>query len=302
MPRFLEYDYYSFGLELGLRNLFRNGFGLGLRKTVGKITQPINSYTRFPEYFYIGRSIEGYLDGLRRTIPRKILDVGSPKCFGLYLASRLEAEVHLTDISPLNVDEYRLMWNSVRAGARGRALFSIQDARCLGFKDAEFDVVYAMSVVEHIEGDGGDTQSIREMIRLLKPGGLFLLSIPFGPQYLEQYRVGFSGAARKTGDCGKYFFQRIYSREALAERILAKAPVQVVSIFSVWRRNNVIRRFYGRLGENVRGAIGFANPLLSSLLNQACEGFYDSFETSYTFISSLGDNYGDLVIVGQKTI
>src|SRR5580693_6712577 len=138
----MEVNYYSFGLELGARNLFHNGFALGLRKSFGKLLQPINSYTRIPEYEFMGSWIEAYAKRGRV----KILDVGSPKCFGLGLAHRLNAEVHMTDIDQASVEEALILCAAMREKSSGKAEFSVADGRKLDYPDESFDIVYAMSV------------------------------------------------------------------------------------------------------------------------------------------------------------
>ena len=70
-----------------------------------------------------------------------------------------------------------------------------------------------------------------EFIRVLKPGGLLVVSVPFGNRFVEQQRVGFAGAARRTGDQEHYFFQRIYDRGAFESRIVA--PAQGLTLVSV---------------------------------------------------------------------
>jgi 2-polyprenyl-3-methyl-5-hydroxy-6-metoxy-1,4-benzoquinol methylase len=57
----------------------------------------------------------------------------------------------------------------------------------LPFPDGAFDVVVCLSTVEHVglgwytEGDATtDLKAIREAVRTLKPGGTFLLTVPFG--------------------------------------------------------------------------------------------------------------------------
>jgi SAM-dependent methyltransferase len=61
--------------------------------------------------------------------------------------------------------------------------FHKEDARKTSFPDARFDAVFAVSTVEHIglfDGDDtGDQKAVREMRRVLKPGGLFVLTLPF---------------------------------------------------------------------------------------------------------------------------
>jgi len=298
---FREIDYYLFGVGAGIRNLFGNSFSIGVRKTVGKISQPITSYTRFPEYYCMDRAISEYVGESRSSKPARILDIGSPKCFGLYLANKLEVEVEVTDISRLNLDEYFVMSKSLEAKAKGHVHFSTQDARCLGYEDASFDIVYSMSVIEHIEGEQGDSQSIGEMVRVLKPGGLLLLSVPFGKKYVEQMRRGLVQCVEKTKDQSLYFFQRIYDRTALENRILsALGGLEVRSQWTVWRERDLPVRALKRLGENVQGLLGFLNPLLSRWCNRCASGVVEGIPSCYGEIYSATDSYGDFVYVGEK--
>lgn len=296
-----EFKYYIFGVHAGVSNLVCNGTRLGTRKTIGKITQPINAYSRFPEYYWFELAIRNHQRSLPAGQNVRILDVGSPKMMGLYLAFKTEAEMTLTDISELNVDEYRLMWRGLEGKAEGRVTFSLADARSLEFGDAEFDVVYSMSVVEHIEGEEGDSRAIRELLRVLKPGGLLVLSVPFGNKYVEQKRIGLSGAVRKTGDGEAYFFQRIYNQSAFQERILKHAAeLEQVNLITVLRQNRWIPRSFGLLGENVRGALGFMNPLLSLAINRSRQGMNSGFAGDYGEFHTARDVYGDLIMTGRK--
>jgi SAM-dependent methyltransferase len=296
-----ELRYFLFGLQAGLANAAANGLQLGVKKTIGKLAQPINAPSRFPEYYCFDTAIREH--SALQPEPRRlrILDVGSPKLMGLYLACTTSAAVLMSDISSLNVDEYRAMWCALRPRAAGSASFALQDARALPFRAGEFDVVYSMSVVEHIEGEDGDRDAVRELIRVLRPGGLLLISVPFGFRYIEQQRVGFAGAARSVGDRQSYFFQRIYDRQAFERRILDEArgfaDLRVTTIARVRPR---LWRGWGRLGENARGALGFLNPLLSSAINQRRPGIDDSFDVSYGPMHSARDVYGDLVLAGWK--
>jgi ubiquinone/menaquinone biosynthesis C-methylase UbiE len=300
--RYQELKYYSFALKAGLLNFVGNRFRIGVKKSIGKITQPINWYTRFPEYYFFDRAISQYLTELPRGKGAKILDIGSPKMIGLYLACKAEVEITLTDISALNLDEYRVIWERLALKATGRALFQLQDARLLQIPDAQFDVVYSMSVIEHIEGADGDSQALREMIRVLKPGGLLVVSVPFGPKYVEQKIIGVSGAVLQTEDRKSYFFQRIYDEAAFKTRILAAAGLQKVTFATVWRRHPSMHRSFARLHENIRGALGVFHPLLSAIANQSCDGINTGFTGNYGTMHSLRDIYGDLVMIGVKSL
>jgi len=296
-----EFTYYFFGLRAGLANLRVNGLQLGLKKTAGKITQPINSYTRFPEYYWFDQAIQAYLAEFPSKHKPAILDIGSPKVFGLYVAQKNPVDLTLTDISEINIDEYQVMWKALQGRAKGQARFSLEDARELHFPAEQFDIVYSMSVLEHIEGESGDARAISELLRVLKPGGLLILSVPFGNKYMEQKRVGFAGAARKTGDEKTYFFQRIYDGPMFQSRLMEPlAKLQAVRVTTVQRTRAGISRTFGAMGENVRGVLGALNPILSTIGNRSRQGIDGSFATEYSELHTARDVYGDLILAGIK--
>jgi len=301
MFRFGESEFYLFGLKVGLLNLLRNGFSFGFKKTVGKVSQPINSYTRFPEYYYFRLAIRDYIAEHLPTGRMRILDVGSPKLFGLYLASNYKVEVHLTDFSHSSMEEYSRLWHGVRDRAKGAIAFCAQDARCLAHREETFDIVYSMSVMEHVEGPCGDSHGVREMIRVLKPGGLLVLSVPFGCTYVEQDRLGFSYRQKIGRGTEGLFFQRIYDKNRFQKRILdCAAEIRAQRVLTITRKRGLVLKAYQGLNENLRGALGFVNPWLSTWMNKCQEGMSDKVESSYGGLHSMADVYGDLIFCGMK--
>ena len=287
-----EFRYYRFGLKLGILNLCRNGLGLGLKKTLGKIVQPVNSYTRFPEYFFMEKTMRE-----RLTKPCRILDVGSPKLFGFYLATHYPVELHLTDINPNDIKEYELFWRCIRS-TRGKASFAVQDARRLSYSDNYFDVVYSMSVVEHIEGVEGDREAMAEMMRVLKPGGQIIVSVPYGSHYSEQYRIGISSARGRTADPDKRLFQRIYDSGTLRRRL---GEVFDPTLFvTICRQHSNLTKRYSALSENARGALGFLAPFVSRAVNQHSVGSYTNGHEVYSETVTARDVYGDAILATRK--
>jgi SAM-dependent methyltransferase len=71
-----------------------------------------------------------------------------------------------------------LAWEALQP-ARGRGLRGLARASIeqLPFGEATFDVATSFEVVYHL-GVGSDTCALREVRRVLKPGGLFLLRLP----------------------------------------------------------------------------------------------------------------------------
>ena len=57
-----------------------------------------------------------------------------------------------------------------------RVSFMRMDGRALKFPDAEFDVVYSLSSIEHFGGLAGASAAMREMARVLKPGGILVVA------------------------------------------------------------------------------------------------------------------------------
>ncbi len=298
--RYNEPTYYWFGLRLGVANLFKHGCSLGWKRTLSLIAHPIPIPSRFPEYYFLGETIARALAGADPSREAKVLDVSSPKCFGLYLAYHFPVEAHLTDLYEPAFRQADQLWTGVKHKARGSVEFCRQDARGLSYPDNSFDIVFSMSVVEHIEGSEGDSRAIREMARVLRPGGILAVSVPFGERYQEQEIVGVRAAADRMKDGKPYFFQRIYSRRAVENRILAAAPsLRLQSSVSIARRFWTLQRLQARLGT-LRIALGFLFPVLSSLTNSSQAGIIPP-RGSYGPLFKGDESYGDLVLVWQKS-
>jgi len=295
--RYREGAYCRFGLLAGLSSFVHNGFRPGFRVAASAVLQPINSYTRFPEYFFMEREIAALAENRSADRPPlRVLDIGSPKLFGFILARRYRLDLMMTDISPSNLDPYIPMWNPLRRSALGRARFEIRDARRLSDPDGRYDFVYAMSVLEHIEGPQGEAAAVREMVRVLKPGGRLAISVPFGPVFQEQ----------KTSRRDLRFFQRIYNPYSI-ERCLREPLRDLVdeeSFRTIDRRPSFALRAYhglrGGLPESLMTALGFLNPLAGAVFNRDRRGMLEPRIVDYGRIHRFGDIYGDLVFTARK--
>jgi SAM-dependent methyltransferase len=70
----------------------------------------------------------------------------------------------------------RFLQNARIAGAGDRADVRTGDLRDMPFKDGEFDAVVSVAAIDHLNKEGID-KALREVARVLKPGGEFLLTI-----------------------------------------------------------------------------------------------------------------------------
>jgi len=137
--------------------------------------------------------------------PRRILDVG---CGTGNNALRLGRFGRVVGLDPSSA---ALSYCRIRLD--GRAGLSAGTMARLPFADGSFDVVTAFDVLEH---DGDPESCIREVRRVLKPGGLFFASVP-------AYRFMWGDHDRVA-----HHFKR-YQRGEVS-RLLAGAGFQVVRL------------------------------------------------------------------------
>jgi SAM-dependent methyltransferase len=131
-------------------------------------------------WWFIGRRqiflqvLDKYLAARRQGDPRRILDVGCGTGTMIqYLARYGQAE-------GIDMDADAVQFCYQRGVSQVQQVTGLP----LPFPDDSFDLITALDVLEHIEDDRA---MLRELHRILRPGGLFLLSVPayrflWGPQ------------------------------------------------------------------------------------------------------------------------
>lgn len=177
---------------------------------------------------------------LRSLPPRgRVLDVGSPKVLAFTVAASTDLDVVATDLGDARgLDRWRERYRRAFRG-RGNLALVPADGRCLPFPAASFHLAFAVSVLEHVPGDG-DARAVAELHRVLVPGGVAVVEVPFGTRYQEvrrrRHRMNELGQA-SPGE--PTFEERRYDSEALGERLLGAAPFEELE-----------RRY---VGEAIRG-------------------------------------------------
>jgi SAM-dependent methyltransferase len=112
-----------------------------------------------------------------------VLDIGTVKSDPAWISwlEGLDLEVHATDYDPPPQP-----YSSIA--------FAQSDVRDLPYDDDTFAAIMAVSVIEHIGLDepqvdletrpetsvDGDVEAVRELMRVLKPGGRLIMTLPFG--------------------------------------------------------------------------------------------------------------------------
>ena len=108
----------------------------------------------------------------------KILDVSSPQWFSLYLADRYPGvEFNYINIIDSELDPF----NEIASALGIRNLkYGKEDVRDMQLPDNTFDKAVSISVIEHIYPEkDGDLKALKEISRVLKSGGEFLLTVPY---------------------------------------------------------------------------------------------------------------------------
>jgi SAM-dependent methyltransferase len=88
--------------------------------------------------------------------------------------------------------------NAVTKGIRDQTELADADARDLPFASASFDVVVASLAISNIRDAGGRAQALREMVRVLRPGGQLRIADQGADRYAA---VLVGGAAAPAGPC-----------------------------------------------------------------------------------------------------
>jgi ubiquinone/menaquinone biosynthesis C-methylase UbiE len=112
----------------------------------------------------------------RRQTPLSLLDIGCGTGANLPMLTETvgaEGGVVALDYSPLAL---QFAGRELKKQALRKSVTLLRgDATRLPFADGEFDVVTMLDVLEHVENDGA---AVREIYRVLAPGGAFVLSVP----------------------------------------------------------------------------------------------------------------------------
>jgi SAM-dependent methyltransferase len=205
------------GLHVGISTV-REEPVLGLKRLVLPV-----SYWRAVEFSYVWRHLSCG-EGAR------VLDLGSPKDLAIFLARYRKIEMVAVDILPRAVALSKRYAAAQRLDGKGVGMVRSeqQDGRHMSYDDGCFDAAFSVSVLEHIP-DGGDTDAVRELVRVVKPGGLILFTVPYDVGYRETF-VNESVYERAQQGSESVFFERHYDEKTLHERLLSMPGTRVIDV------------------------------------------------------------------------
>ena len=214
------------------------------------------SYPRLMEYQLTLEQL-GPLDGAR------VLDIGSPKLLALGLARHTTCELWATDIQETAIAPWAALLPGIADRGRVEVVrWETADARTLSYPDASFDAVYAISVVEHIPGDG-DAAALREIARVLRPGGVASITVPFDAERYDEEFV--EGRVFEREGTQRTFYQRRYDSAALERRLDATAGLRLEDATYFGEPLIPFERGWNRIPMTWKAPLLWAQPLFAKL-------------------------------------
>lgn len=156
--------------------------------------------------------------------PSRLLDLSSPKLLPLTLAEELpECDCISTDIL-----EREVAWTQEKSQQLKLANLKTRkvDARGMAFPNDHFDVITSISVFEHIAPEiDGDLPAIQEMARVLKPGGVAIITVPACKQYMADFQ--YTDVYERQAGEEPNFFQRFYTPRMLRRNFVERSGLEL---------------------------------------------------------------------------
>ena len=134
---------------------------------------PLHTWSRVWEYPYAYHHLKKFRSCCSTNSSPRVVDLGSGVTFFPFAVARLGYDVICTDIDPVCASDIPRAAHAV-AHAPGSVDFRLIENGSLPFRDGEIDAIYCISVLEHIPNP---EQTVLEMARVLKPGGICVLTI-----------------------------------------------------------------------------------------------------------------------------
>jgi SAM-dependent methyltransferase len=158
----------------------------------------------------------------------RCLDVSSPFLFSLYQAES-RPNFHITIINPdrSDLDNTRIIVNQL---GLTNIDTRISDMASIAIGKERFDAIWSLSVIEHIDGEYTDTDSVRMMFDLLNPGGRLILTFPVDRQFWVEDRVEDPFGTQRRLASGRFFYQRYYDPQQISERILRSVHGRLIKM------------------------------------------------------------------------
>jgi 2-polyprenyl-3-methyl-5-hydroxy-6-metoxy-1,4-benzoquinol methylase len=133
----------------------------------------LHTWSRVWEYPYVYHHLQAARSRLHEATQPVVVDFGSGVTFFPFAVAQLGYRVICSDIDPVCQKDLAAASRALPS-APGKVEFRLLGEKTSAFQDAEVDIIYCVSVLEHIPDF---EKTIVEFSRMLKKGGLLILTI-----------------------------------------------------------------------------------------------------------------------------
>lgn len=229
------WEFFKYSLSLGV-GYYRSGpKKIMHREALRRLLTPIN----------VSRCYE-----FRRTYellrPQKgelVFDLSSPKLLSHFLSEKSGCKVVTADMNKEEVED----WTTLTVENRTRPSWVIANGVNLGFRDNTFDKIYSVSVLEHIPGDG-DTETMRELARILKPGGTLVITVPYAGKFRSE-TIGKDVYNLHNGKGSEFHWSHFYDEAHLRKKLVEGSGLTPAGIYFGYGPGSVLWKNIERLGR-----------------------------------------------------
>lgn len=134
---------------------------------------PLHNWSRCWEYPYVFHQVRQFREANPGGLPLRSADLGSGVTFFPFAVARLGYEVLCLDTDPICRTDLSRAIPLMGAGA-GRVDVRLIEGQRLPVPDGGLDLVFCVSVLEHIPDFAA---TLRELSRVIRPGGLLVMTI-----------------------------------------------------------------------------------------------------------------------------
>ncbi len=164
-------------------------------------------------------------------------DIGSgPSALPTLVCKRWNAVTYATDIEDSWLESQRRYAAQLGLPTE-RFLVRVENATKLSWADTSVDLLTAISTIEHIPGQG-DREAIAEFLRVLRPGGRLVVTVPTSPSYVEQAQTFYYSG-----------FERRYDVDSLRERLYVRGFALVDQLYLISPPAEIADRIWHEFGD-----------------------------------------------------